>query len=189
MYKSLYSKPLRDNIVKKEHWELNTFDKVDWKAYGRTFRKMSRTRQITWAKLSHRLLQTNSQNARFYGAEPSCPCCNKVEETYSHMLTCGSEVMTAERDRLLEVYCEVLADIGTPPKITSMLLQGLQSWCRTQQENLVVQVMGEQGTLVDKACWEAYFEQTYVIGWEQFLRGRVSKQWGKVVSADNQLAA
>jgi hypothetical protein len=42
--------------------------------------QLSKNNQIMVAKLAHNLVNTNSQNAQFYGKSPLCPCCKSTEE-------------------------------------------------------------------------------------------------------------
>jgi len=145
VYASLYEAALRENIERKEKWSTETFNKVDWTAYGKAFKQLHRTRQISYTKISHKLLQTNSQNAKFYAAESWCPCCQKESETFSHMLTCTATAVA--RERLIATYNVILKDIGTPAEIASAILKGLHTWSRNQQQNLKTQILGEGQTM------------------------------------------
>jgi hypothetical protein len=96
----LYEEQLRGTIQKAERWNQATYNKVDWGAYEKVFAKLSRARQVTYAKKSHRLVQTNARNYRFYGTDSSCPCCGNQEETLSHIFICPTVEVAVNRGEL-----------------------------------------------------------------------------------------
>jgi len=141
------------------------------------FGRLSRERQITYAKISHRLLQTNSRNYSFYGTSAVCLICESADETFAHMLVCeyGSSHSKAE----------VLKGIKTPERVRTTILHGLEQWTRNQQEGRTTQSLPaglDKGDHVELE--EAYLGKTYEIGWEPFLLGRVHSKWGEVMQKD-----
>ena len=83
------SDQLREVIQKTEKWPDDVFPLVAWEAFSKTFKAISRPKQISYSNLCHKLLQTNIRNHRFYGTSILCPCCNAADETLAHVFSCG----------------------------------------------------------------------------------------------------
>jgi hypothetical protein len=168
----LYAESLKDTIVKSEKWSERIFHLVAWDAFSKAFSKLSRTRQVSYSKLTHRLLQTNSRNKLFYGTTATCPCCNQQEETIAHVFACPSQATPSARDELLVKYKDSLQDAGSPDDI-----HGISAWIRMHNGTLLRQVAPTVGNITKALATAAYVEQTRLIGWEAFLHGRISKSW------------
>jgi hypothetical protein len=173
----LYYEDLKATIIKAEKWSDHAFHRVAWDAYSKAFQKLSRPRQISYVKLSHRLWQTNARNSRFYGSSAICPCCTASEETFAHVLTCPFPAIVDARQDLLATYRTTLQDCGTPDILIEAVLHGITSWTQIEQRTIhrhaPPNLQDSSTTLI------AYKEQTKPIGWEAFLRGRVVLSWGK----------
>jgi hypothetical protein len=167
-------------ITKTEKWADNTYQKVAWNRYKKMFVKHSRPRQLTYANVSHHLLQTNYRNHRFYRTFKLCDCCGKEEESFSHILLCASVAVATNRNELLVTLDESLQDFGTPDTIKNCMLHGVQSWIAIQQGVAKMQRSPTAGQVSKEAATlaDAYYEQTYEIGWESFQRRRLSLKWG-----------
>jgi hypothetical protein len=144
------------------------FNKVDGKAYEKAFQAEFRCKKISIAKLSHKLLNTNYQNSKYYCQPSTCPCCNHYEESYNHMLSCPLETTTAYRLNQIEKLEEHLNRQGTPPSITKALLRGITRWTERQMDPSSPQRSSTVGSLkpLDIAITQAYTEQTQTLGWD-----------------------
>jgi hypothetical protein len=87
---ALYSTAIRHTICKQENWTEVQFSSVDWPAHEVAYWLAWSCTRITYTKLSHKLLNTNVQNHRFYGKSHQCPCCNVLSETLLHVFTCSA---------------------------------------------------------------------------------------------------
>jgi hypothetical protein len=135
------------------------------------------------AKLQHNLLNTNYQNARFYGKSPTCPCCLSHVETLVHVLSCSSDGATEHRQKAINLLETDLASIKTPVEVISAILHGTTMWVHLQtEENLRVHAP-MVGSLrgPDMLLTATFTEQFQSIGWNQFLLGRLSSRWGRSV--------
>jgi hypothetical protein len=100
----LYQPALQDTVIKNKKWPVAVFSLVAWDAFSKAFRKLPRTRQIMYSKLTNRLLQTNSRNQRFYGTTGQRPGCGHPEEALAHDFTCPSEESSKAREESLGLY-------------------------------------------------------------------------------------
>jgi len=174
----LYRDQLRETIEKKERWSVRVFDLVEWDAFSKAFSKLPRVRRISYSKLTHKLLQTNSRNNLFYGSTAVCPCCNNQEETQQHIISCPSPQMEKARAHYIDIYKKSLEDVGTPAKLIQAFTQGIREWIINQTTTR--QFPSSTSLFLDgkHPLQAAYLEQTNPIGWDQFLRGRLSRRWG-----------
>ncbi len=114
MASELHHKCFTEYITKKCKWSTTTFNQVHWDARKTAFTSLSRANQVMVAKLQHNLINTNSQNAWYYGKSPLCPCCSTTAETLEHFLSCPSEGSTACRLKALSLLQDDLTSIKTP---------------------------------------------------------------------------
>ncbi len=175
----LTSGPLQSMICKAENWTSNEFLKVDWESYKKALQQSSRSHRMNLVKLSHNLGNTNSQNKKYYGKSDICPCCNLVSETSNHVFACNSESASSFRAEQLDVLIGDLKAAGTPDDLSEAILHGIKSWCQIQQGLQLTQRSPTYGSLnpISVAVTQAYSEQTRLLGWDNFLRGRISKLW------------
>jgi len=174
----LYYDSLKDTIITKEKWSINVFPMVAWLAFSKAFRRLSRPRQITYAKLTHCLLQTNSRNHMYYGTTPLCPGCNTHEETLQHVWSCDFPATVAAREAMFDTYKTTLQDFPTPPQLIEVIVHGIQQWILLQNGGIQRQIAPTIANISLSAVTAAYTEQTTKIRWDAFLRGRVSLAWG-----------
>jgi hypothetical protein len=122
-----------------------------------------------WWKLF--VLNTNSQNKRFYGQPGICPCCNLLEESFSHMLSCSSDSSNTHREIELENLQNNLMKQGTPQNITATIIHGIANWILKKSAFNIKQTSPTFGSVlaVDAAITQAYYEQTMLLGWDNVL--------------------
>lgn len=86
---------------------------------------------LTWAlttKISHGLLNTNHQNAKYYGTSSAFPCCFDNIETLTHIFICQQQEVETHRKEQLKILPEELYAIGTSNLISTAILHGITSW-------------------------------------------------------------
>jgi hypothetical protein len=58
---------LQATICKQEGWTTAQFNYIDWSAHEYAFLKTWSSKRITYAKLAHKLVNTNVQSKKYYG--------------------------------------------------------------------------------------------------------------------------
>ncbi len=121
------------------------------------------------------LYHTKYEAHKIYGEEATCPCCG-ITEMLDHVFRCGAITVTANRSEAHVRLWNNLSQLKTPDKLLSAVLNGITSWeilGSGENPNPLYRgsVLSEDVTLV-----QAFTDQT-VIGWDQFLCGRISKRW------------
>jgi hypothetical protein len=189
LYKTMSSSLHRKNIVtrikQKSQWDDTTFQQVHWDAHEAAFSSLSHSNRVMVAKLQHNLINTNHQNARFYGKSPKCPCFLSHVETLDHLLSCSSEGAAEHRQKAITLLETDLASIKTPVEVISAILHGTTMWVRLQTEADLQVHAQTVGSLrgPDMLLTAAFTEQFQSIGWNQFLLGRLSSRWGRSVQS------
>jgi hypothetical protein len=148
---------------------------IDWDSHGLAFRRLSRQRKISTAKLIHQLINTNRQNNLYYGDSTTCPCCKQIEESFLHVLSCSAVSAIAHRSSALSHLLSSLKQIGTPPKIITAFEHGFQHWMASSTR-IHAPTAGQLGSTA-ALLTTAFHEQFHDIGWLHLQLGRLSKYW------------
>jgi hypothetical protein len=153
-----------------------SIQQVDWDAFSKASKKLPRWQQLSYCKIIHELINTNVQNSKLYNKDPSCPCCLQCPETLEHILKCQEPSIKENRMALQRTLQEYLEKIKTPQTILDTILYGLNHWEKDQAVRAPT-----RGSLkpLDILLTNAYTEQSQELGWNHFLRGRLSKYWGQ----------
>ena len=103
-----------------------------------------------------------------------CPICGKVEESCIHLLKC--EHIEAETTRAAAVtkLKGDLRKLKTAPIITTVLIYKINQWFGNTGDRPPQIPDDEVGLQLSLAI-----EEQADIGWENFMKGRVSKKWGE----------
>ncbi len=77
-----------------------------------------------------------------------------------------------------------LKALGTPIGLIEAIAHIITTWCHVQQGLQSTQWALTYGSLnpASIAITQAYSEQTHLLGWDNFLRGRISALWGRALS-------
>ncbi len=104
-----------------------------------------------------------------------CPRCNEALETFEHIIQC-----TESHDTTMNAWQTLQKEVVAPRMchaLFSKFEEGLTSWMSKTD----VQWKGDIPSIEDKVgnlIYLAYTDQTR-IGWNQAIRGRISKRWGQ----------
>jgi ribonuclease HI len=180
IHHGLHVQPLIATICKEAKWSKSTYDSVDWEAFGKAFTNLQKGRQVSCSKLTHGIINTNDQNQRFYKSTGTCPCCLDQRETITHLFTCQEPKTKANRNNLQSALVTALTKIRTPERILECIQYGLTTYEESQEDPSLDTRAPTYGSLkpVDISLTQAIHAQN-TIGWEHFLRGRLSIHWRK----------
>jgi hypothetical protein len=176
---AMHEEQLHAHIIKRQGWTSSVFDKVDWEAHNMAYTSHRRTTRISISKLTHGLYHTKYEAHKLYGEDVTCPCCNLLPETLDHVFCCSAPTVTENRVMAKDKLRDSLSRANTPEKLLDTIMHGICSWDSKKP--------GEQQTPLfrgsvrpdDIGLVQAFHEQS-AIGWDQFLRGRISRKWGEV---------
>ncbi len=174
------------SYLKEKHgWTDNIFDRINWEAHELAFKHLNRSGRIAVAKLIHKLINMNRQNFKFYGKSALCPSCQIVEESWTHVFTCGSQGPLKSRITSLAELQKDLATINTPGEVITAITHGMEMWEKSQEHPQLQVHALTVGSLKSShvLLTAAFTEQFHSIGWDQLLMGRQSKYWGVAVAS------
>jgi len=161
LHRALYENQILATICKQEGWMELLFHQVDWGACKYAMQQTWSCKWIAYTKLSHKLLNTNVQNKKFYGKSNLCPCCSLSPETLTHVFTCPSPEVAGFCNKKQEILWTNLSLINTPENVLHSIKAGIIGLASTQSCDDFI---------------PAFHHQTQ-LGWEVLLRGRISFMW------------
>ena len=183
VYANMYKQGLRETTQKNTGWSPSFFLTVDWEAHEAVLRSYGRFKRLGIGKLVHGLWHTGAQKV-LYGmdAEGLCPCCHQVLETVTHVYQCADEAVKTNRARLLTVLEQQLDRRKIPVPIRRSIMLGLNWFLQDPTSALPTPLQNSIGHICQREtiARNAYHAQTQ-LGWEQCLRGRLSRAWGQAI--------
>jgi hypothetical protein len=157
---SVYSDALRKTVRKQEQWTEVQFDSVDCPALEQALLSMWSCKGISYT--------TNAQNNKYYGKSDTCPCCHLARETIQHMLSCQAPEVVQFRTQQQEILGANLALIDTPSHLIDLITLGINF------QDITPPSLNHSPQDTDSL---AAFTSQSTLGWEAFMRGRISKTW------------
>jgi hypothetical protein len=173
----MYLSAIQATICKQEDWSDLQFQLVDWAAHEYAFLRAWSCRRVTYTKLAHKLLPTNTHNKKLYGKSDLCPCCAAQPETLLHVLTCHADQAKTFRLTQQRILWKHLELIDTPDEILQAIQSGI---LHLEGSNLTPRQFSAPVT--------AAYRAQILLGWEPFLRGRISSSWRTVFSGEDAVA-
>ena len=151
--------------------ETSMLENVDTYTLGRVISKMP-SRHAMYSKIIHKQLNTMSVNAKWTGAENKCPVCLNEKEDWWHPLVCQSPDMIRVRDKLMNDLEANLEFFKTYPPLAAFILKYFR--------NLHLHEKPEEPGIIERNYMVEFynaFENQGRIGWGNFCRGLVSRNW------------
>jgi len=135
---------------------------IEWEIHAKYIKKQTHSRKKTLLKFIHRWLASGNKN---FGQKLMCPNCKQQEHKnmdHDHFLTCSSS--SIRKQRRINLWTNLLQSLDTPHELTTLLVHGLQSFYNSQITNI-------------HASDHKAINHQRKIGWDNFTRGRISKQF------------
>ena len=167
---------LRQYIINKTNWDPSTFDKVAWQAFFDTYHKRTSRKQTLICKYVHNWQNVGSQKIKIDSntTEELCPMgCGKAE-TPMHFWYCPEPCFTTIKQDQLKKLEEHMETNNTCPEVKQEIITRLHFWVSAQEEP-THQIQRDEDGNPDNLS-QAIDDQNE-IGWDQFLKGRLSLQW------------
>jgi hypothetical protein len=109
-----------------------------------------------------------------------CFRCRNLREDFDHVLWCPHGSLT--RPPLWDKVITSLETLKTAPYLQHKFLYGISSWQHQGKDSAWPTTIPIYTDTVGRLTHMAYFDQEQ-LGWEQALRGRLSKHWGTAQDA------
>ena len=165
--------PIKSYYCKRFGWDPETLASIDWDVYSMVYTKFARTRTF-FTKVGWKQLPTG---ARLHKWTPSfehrCPSCDQEFETDDHMFQCTHLLRQQWRIKLLRDLTDTFGSFLDPALLTIARI-GLQSYFDNSEPDFSERfpVHGTTAPYCD------LIDQQTRIGWDHFIRGKISKHWG-----------
>lgn len=145
--------------------------------------RFSRVKLLSYCKLLNGILNMNEQNHKFYDKLRNCLHCGTCPESFLHVVACPCPDVTAYRAQQQATLWTSLQKLRTPQIILHHIQQGILSCNPDLHSDLssaahVDSHSSNHSTSSSAALSQATFEEQSIhLGWDQFLRGRLSQHW------------
>jgi len=185
---------LRSKIMEKHtNWTATTFDAIAWGSYQSALKKLPDYQRTRIIKYTHRWSATGERQNKINNAEQDrCPNCPRPfglpsphTETENHIIRCSHPELTATRNKQFSTLDNTLTLLDTPPDVHTAITFGLKSWFNNDRsygpEPVIRWPPPDFPYQAAHAPIQAAFIEQCTIGWDEFLRGRISTKWGHIM--------
>jgi hypothetical protein len=160
-------------------WDDATYESIDWRHYGEVFKKLSNGRRIQISKYVNDLLPTKRRLATFDNSVDSrCFACKRLWEDTTHVLTCTCDARCEARTAAHKIFQQKLTRMHTPDILSNTICKSMDSWL-ARRPVLPPEWNGPEEPIQRQI--RSAFKAQAKIGWDQFFRGRIAKEWSKPI--------
>jgi hypothetical protein len=166
----------RSFLQTKYDWDDITIENIWWNSHAKALRKLQIHDRIRIQKYIHNHCSTNHRDHKHYDHKPEvCNTCFHSDETEDHILQCK----TFTRRKMRKAWIKDIMQLekkSIPLEIRKAMCLGVKNWLEISTTN--------QEEIVDKFSnnIQQAFNNQSKIGWDHFVRGRISLTWGAIVN-------
>ena len=161
---------MKAKIIKKNEWEQDLFDIIEWDNFGIVFHNMKEIDKIQLFKISHGMLPVMRHQ---YATSNMYPVCNATKETIVHMLQC----QVIKTDGWKIDLQHGLKKSGLVPQHEALLLYCITCFGSNTTPSAPSHHSAMAHTLVN--------DQT-TMGWHHFLQVKLIKDWVDVFNKERR---
>jgi hypothetical protein len=156
-------------------WDNEIYESIAWKPIGETFKKLSTGQRVQISKYLHDLLPTlHRQQTMDNRINGRCFDCGFLREDTNHVLQCKSDDRDTARTEALTTFRQHLQTQKTPDIMATLICNSIKSWLDRTIILPPTRTTPEEQIMTDL---HRAFNSQKAIGWDQFLRGRLAKDW------------
>ena len=161
---------LAQKIIEDNQWAQETFHKVDWTVHGRSINRQHH-KKTTLVKMLHDILPVGKRVYCYSTTNPlSCSTCGCDTEDTNHLYTCPHQSRDRWRKQVHRNLRKKMEKSHTDQTLADIALEGLTSFLEGRAVDI--------HDLPDK--YHKLLEEQDEIGWNNFLKGRWSKEWSRL---------
>ena len=161
-------------------WNDQIYDTIAWDYIGDLLRKLPIGHRIQLSKLMHDLLPTAKPIQTFDNRHDGrCFECGQLWEDTNHVLQCPSDKREQARSDAFQVLREHFQRQHTPLIMTDIICTTMSHWI--QRRRITPPDWPTPSEPIMMAITRAFQSQTR-IGWDQFLRGRLTNEWSLAIA-------
>lgn len=174
---------LRTYIQRKRQWSDTVWDDVDFELFSKHFRGLRHSHQIQHMKFVHDQLPLGWRHQKYSESSAEqlalCPCCLETAESNEHFMRCQkNDARTSGINLILSDKAE-----KSPHLCRRLAVEGIKFWHTTGTNDF-------RPTLKSfpRHMWKVIsnvVRQQSNIGWDNLLKGYLSKAWTDLAAFDN----
>jgi hypothetical protein len=180
----MHLQPIKHYCCKRYVWDYGTWDEIDWESYSSAYHKFTCT-QMFFYKFDWKKLAVGS---RLHEQSPCynhrCPACHADYETNDHVFRCNHPSCSKWRTMLISSIMAQSDSSYRDPLLMDILRTGLHAYFTNTPPDFDKQFPRDPEERFPAGSWvNSYHDlinQQQDIGWDHFLRGKLSKEWTKV---------
>ena len=172
--KSAYlSQGLRKHMITQFVWKDHIPDNIWWAIHGKGLKILSFNDRMRIQKFIHNRMATNYRQSKYCSyITDKCTMCSHSVEKEDHILKCLSPSRQGIREEWISSLRRFLMNDHTHPVVCIAIISGVQAWLDNKAPPKIHILIPNASTHLIKA-----YEQQTEIGWDHFVRGRLSIQW------------
>jgi hypothetical protein len=163
---------LRKYYCKRFKWSDNIFDIIDWDIFRPVYKKYTSAKGIQWIhKFCIKKLPTGERiHKRDHFHDKRCTSCWRTLEDDDHIFQC-----VRRRSLRKKVINQInLMRNCIDPRMCDILQEGLLTYFKGESvTTAMLRIRGQEGY----ERYDLLIDEQTVIGWDNLLRGKISKQW------------
>jgi hypothetical protein len=177
--KAYHSMELCSYLQSKHHWSNATINKVWWNVYYKSSTKLSSNDRIRIIKFIHDKLPTNKRDhMKYKHHSEECAVCSE-KESEDHILHCKSETRKQIRSVWIAEMKHYLSSPHTHTDVKNAIMNELENWLNPGSKTITFRPISRE---IQQAL-----ETQQNIGWRNFVRGRISMEWGEIINTHIQI--
>jgi hypothetical protein len=164
--------PLRQFYCERFGWSDNIFDVIDWDIFRPVYKKHVSSQGVQWLhKFCIKKLPTGERiHKRDQFHDKRCASCWHTVEDDDHIFTCDKR--KSQRKNIIK-QTNILRNT-VDPVLCDILQEGLMAYFKGEcMTTTMLRIRGQRGM----ERYSLLIDEQLVIGWDNLLRGKFSKQW------------
>jgi hypothetical protein len=164
--------PLRKFYCERFGWSENIFDIIDWEIFRPSYKKHVSTKGVQWLhKFCIKKLPTGERvHKRDHFHDRRCASCWHTNEDDDHIFQCNQR--RSPRKKIVKQINIMRTTVD--PRLCDILQEGLTTYFKGESTTTaMLRIRGQEGM----ERYRLLIDEQVVIGWDNLLRGKFSKQW------------
>jgi hypothetical protein len=163
--------------TKKYLWDKATYWSINWHAFKHSAKKLPINERVKMMKFTYGWLPIGSKRTAINPESTThCPSCNAYE-THDHLLRCPNPERAELRENFFAELQKCSEKHHMKSTTTTMIINCLEKWIDTRDK-----VTTMTTAIHSNIPLRAAVLQQNKIGWNHFLRGRISKSFQTMVN-------
>jgi hypothetical protein len=162
----------------KYNWLETTVNSIWWHPHATSLNKLTNNKRIQIQKFIHNRLPTKKREQYRHTFKCNyCPHCksNKIIEDENHIIRCKYHTRKTIRHEWINEISTYLSQTFTPIYVKDAIVKQLSSW--------LFSIINTETRTYDKHDFlDDALSKQEKIGWDNFIRGRLAIEWGRVIN-------